>query len=390
MSLESLKVGRSRVGRSKINQTTLSSEINIAAIENYLINGLEEIVNYNKKNPDKFGDIIIENLINKKKLIHKLNKHEEIFILNQQKNLLKVFRYIKFRYKFYLCGKEKLNLGYPPYVLIEPVSACNLRCPFCFQTDTSFTKKPFMGIMKFELFKKIIDEADELGVGAITIASRGEPTLHKQLGEMFAYIAGKKNIFEVKTNTNATFLTEKLCHTMLSNNLTQIVISADHYVKKDYERLRLGANFEKILKNVDMLYNIRQKYYPGSMTEIRVSGVDSDKNLNRDEFHKFWIQRSDHVTAGFPLERWETYKNKPVEKINDACENLWDRMYIWFDGKANPCDQDYKSYLSYGNFNNQSIKEIWKSQIISNIRKSHLSNKRNCINPCDRCGVTFV
>ena len=68
MSLESLKVGRSRVGRSKINQTTLSSEINIAAIENYLINGLEEIVNYNKKNPDKFGDIIIENLINKKKI----------------------------------------------------------------------------------------------------------------------------------------------------------------------------------------------------------------------------------------------------------------------------------------------------------------------------------
>ena len=107
MNLESLKVGR-----SKINQTTLNSEINIAAIENYLINGLEEIVNYNKKNPDKFGDIIIENLINKKELIHKLNKHEEIFILNQQKNLLKVFRYIKFRYKFYLCGKEKLNLGY--------------------------------------------------------------------------------------------------------------------------------------------------------------------------------------------------------------------------------------------------------------------------------------
>jgi radical SAM protein with 4Fe4S-binding SPASM domain len=389
MSLESLKAIGSKAGRSKINQTTLNSEVDIDAIENYLLNGLDEIVNYNKKNPDKFGDTIIKNLINKKKLIHRLNKHEEIFILNQKQDLLKVFRYIKFRYKFYLCGKEKLNLGYPPYVLIEPVSTCNLRCPFCFQTDTSFTKKPFMGIMKFELFKKIIDEADELGVGAITIASRGEPTLHKQLGEMFEYIGDKKNIFDVKTNTNATFLTEKLCHKMLSNNLTQIVISADHYIKQDYERLRLGANFEKILKNVDMLYNIREKYYPEAMTEIRVSGVDSDKNLDRDKFHEFWIQRSDHVTAGFPLERWNTYKNNPHQKINDACENLWDRMYIWFDGKANPCDQDYKSYLSYGDFNDQSIKEIWKSKIISNIRNSHLNNKRNCINPCDRCGVTF-
>ena len=28
------------------------------------------------------------------------------------------------------------------YLLIEPVSTCNLRCPFCFQTDKTFTKKP--------------------------------------------------------------------------------------------------------------------------------------------------------------------------------------------------------------------------------------------------------
>ncbi len=67
----------------------------------------------------------------------------------------------------------------PPYILIEPISTCNLRCPFCFQTDPTFTKKPYMGIMDFVLFKKIIDECDQIGVGAITLASRGEPTLHK-------------------------------------------------------------------------------------------------------------------------------------------------------------------------------------------------------------------
>ena len=25
---------------------------------------------------------------------------------------------------------------------------------------------------------------------------------------------------------------------------------------------------------------------------------------------------------------------------------LWDRMYVWFDGKVNPCDADY-ALLSY-------------------------------------------
>ena len=49
-----------------------------------------------------------------------------------------------------------------------------------------------MGVMDFELYKKIIDEADELGVGAVTIASRGEPTLHKKLDKMIEYVANKK------------------------------------------------------------------------------------------------------------------------------------------------------------------------------------------------------
>ena len=64
-------------------------------------------------------------------------------------------------------------------------------------------------------------------------------------------------------------------------------------------------------------------------------------------------------------------------------------MYVWFDGKTNPCDADYKSYLSYGNINENSIKNIWNSDIIKKLREDHLNQKRKGINPCDRCGVDF-
>jgi radical SAM protein with 4Fe4S-binding SPASM domain len=247
-----------------------------------------------------------------------------------------------------------------------------------------------MGVIDFELFKKLADEADTIGVGAITLASRGEPTLHKRFTEMLEYLGKKENIFEIKINTNATFLNGKICHSIFKNNITQIVISADHYQKKEYERLRKNSNYEKIIKNVDNLFEIRKKYYPNSSTEIRVSGIDSDKNLNREKFRNFWIKRSDHVTASFPLERWNTYKNKPHKDINDPCENLWDRMYIWFDGKVNPCDADYKSYLSYGDVGKNTIKEIWNNNIIKKLRDEHLNNERNKTKPCDRCGACFV
>ena len=63
----------------------------------------------------------------------------------------------------------------------------------CFQIDKSFTRKPYMGIMKWDLFKKVVDEADEIGVGSITLASRGEPTMHPELGKMLKYVSKKKN-----------------------------------------------------------------------------------------------------------------------------------------------------------------------------------------------------
>ena len=379
-----------KLGTSVIDQKSISVDIDIDKINKIYLSNIDFFEKFNLNNPDIYADELLNKLKTNKKLDLLITKHIELTILKNQKDINKIIKYIIFRYKFYIAGKRKINLGYPPYLLIEPVSTCNLRCPFCFQTDKSFTRKPYMGVIDFDFFKKIVDQADNLKVGAITLASRGEPTMHKKFIEMLEYIGHKENIFEVKTNTNGTYLTEEICHAIFKTHVTQVVISSDHYIKEDYERLRLGSNFEEVVKNVDMLFNIRKKYYPESLTEIRISGIDNDRNLDRKKFKNFWIKRCDHVTAGFPIERWNTYENEILPEMVDPCENLWDRMYVWFDGKVNPCDADYKSYLSYGNAKDFDIKELWSNKIISKTREEHQNKKRNKINPCDRCGVTFV
>ena len=377
------------LGHSKIHQISIDSKINLDEITKILEENLVFFENQISKD-DEYAFELYNFFKKNKKFNFPINTHIELYLKKNKTNLKKIVRYLIFRYKFYIAGKKKINLGFPPYLLIEPVSTCNLRCPFCFQIDKSFTRKPYMGVIDFEFFKKIVDEANDIGVGAVTLASRGEPTMHKKYTEMLEYLSKKENIFEIKTNTNGTFLSEKICHAIFKYNVNQVIISSDHYIKKDYERLRLGSNFEKVVENVDRLYEIRKKFYPDSITEIRISGIDNERNLDRKKFKDFWIKRSDHVTASYPLERWDTYNNKPHDKITDACENLWDRMYIWFDGKINPCDADYKSYLNYGDAKKNSLKKIWNDKIIENTRRMHLAKERNKIVPCDRCGVTFV
>ena len=378
------------LGSNSIRQESIDENVNVDQVIKIYLSIIDIFNKFIEESGDFYAEELFNQLKNKKKFDFPINKPMEMFIIKNQKNIKKIIKYLIFRYKFYIAGKNKINLGYPPYLLIEPVSTCNLRCPFCFQTDKSFTKKPYMGVIDFDFFKKIIDQADKLETGAITIASRGEPTMHKQYIEMLEYINQKENIFEIKTNTNGTYLTEKICHAIFKNDVTQIVISSDHYIKEDYERLRLGSNFEKVVKNVDMLFNIRKKFYPDSFTEIRISGIDNERNLDRKKFKNFWIKRCDHVTTSFPLERWNTYENEVLPNIKDPCENLWDRMYVWFDGKVNPCDADYKSYLSYGSAKEYDLKELWNNKAISKTREQHTKKNRNEINPCDRCGVTFL
>ena len=378
------------IGASTKEQNTIQGKVNQEYINNLLSNNTKLIRSYFSDIKDDFDKEFLDVFLNNLKIKCEINKHEEIYILFNQQDIIKVFKYLIFRNRFRESGDKKISFKAPTYLLIEPVSTCNLRCPFCFQTDKSFTKKPYMGVMNFDLFKKIVDEADSLKIGAITIASRGEPTLHKNYKDMLKYIGEKKNIFEVKTNTNATFLNEDNCHAILKNNISQVVISSDHYIKEKYEKLRLGANFEKIVENVDRLFNIRNTYYPNSITEIRISGIDNDRNLDRKLFHDFWIKRSDHVSASYPMERWNTYENNLHPEINDPCQYLWDRMYVWFDGKTNPCDADYKSYLSYGDVSKDTIENIWNNQKLKEIRYSHSNNERNKVDPCNKCGVTFI
>jgi sulfatase maturation enzyme AslB (radical SAM superfamily) len=296
-------------------------------------------------------------------------------------------RYIVFRYKFRVFPRNKITPEFPIYVLIEPVSACNLECPFCFQVDKSFTRKPYMGFMDMDLFVRIVDECEANGTGAITIASRGEPTLHPRLPEMLDYLKGK--FFEIKLNTNGTRLTEELCHAILRNEVNDFVLSIDTEQKELFEVMRKNAKFDEVFENVKLLNRIRNEHYSNSNTVVRVSGVHFFPEQDHKRFAEFWGKMVDEVTINPAEERWDTYNNPRHPDISTPCTNIWERFYVWFDGTCNPCDVDYKSELSPGVVSaDVSIKSIWHSANLQKLKRIHLSGERSSVLPCDRCGVS--
>lgn len=310
-----------------------------------------------------------------------LSQQEINFIKNNDKKIW--VDYLIYRYKFNNYGKLKKILQFPLYLLVEPTSICNLKCSMCFQKDKSFSgTKKFMGKIDFQLFTKVIDEAVAGGTKAITLASRGEPTLHPLFGEMLEYCTGK--FYELKINTNAIRLNTELAHKILKCKVGMVIFSVDSYDVEGYKKIRNSNKFAQVVENIINFHKIRSKYYSNYSGVTRAHAVRVDEDFNSEQFYSFWGSITDEVTISNSVARWDTYNNHKTNNSN-PCISALSRMYIWHDGTCNPCDVDYKSYLAVGNVRDNTIAEIWNGSKFAAFRKTHFNGERATLIPCDRC-----
>lgn len=290
------------------------------------------------------------------------------------------------RFRFSYLPKIRVSSKIPAYVLVEPTSICNMRCPMCFQTDKSFTTKDFMGRIDIDFFKSIVDECYKEGIGAMTLASRGEPTLHPELSEMIDYT--KDKVMEMKLNTNASKLSPEISRSILNSSISHLVFSIDSHLKEEYEAIRVGGKFEKVFENVKNFWNMRNSdEFKNKKLRVSVSGVKVYDSQDPVEFSKFWNNFADDAYLNKVEDRWDTYNNSLLPDLIDTCIYPWERLYIWHDGTINPCDVDYKSELSPGNIKQiGGIVKGWEK--LNYLRDAHLNGSRGNVSPCDRCGVS--
>ena len=296
-----------------------------------------------------------------------------------------IARYLIHRYRYEIHSQMHLLDEYPPSLQIEPTSICNYRCVFCYQTDNSFTKRSssFMGHMTLETFKNLIDQAQG-NVEFISLASRGEPMLCKDINAMLAYTRGK--FLNLKLNTNASMLDEDKVHVILESGVKTLVFSVDAAEEPLYSQLRVNGSLEKVLSNIERFQNIRETQYPQAKIITRVSGVKVRAEQDLDGMVSYWGGLVDQV-AFVDYVPWENVYAAPYTNVATPCSDLWRRMFVWWDGQVNPCDVDYRSTLSAGVLGEKGLRQLWRSESYEALRSGHIEGRRTSVSPCDRCVV---
>lgn len=314
-------------------------------------------------------------------------------------------KYEKYREQWAQTGKFNLETDYPTQIDFELNPSCNLKCPMCTWSAVETFGEGKESWMSLEQFKKIINQVHKK-VLSINLNYINEPLIRKDITDFVEY-ASKKGIMEIMFNTNGTLLTKELSKKLIYSGLTKLSVSIDAYTKKTYDKIRIGANFDKIIKNINDFLILRKKLKKKTplfkVTFLKV--LDNKKEL--EPFIKYWERRADLISIQHPnnpfdgkllkqREKWldiRTKKMLKTKKIHEEynfdesmrCAQPNQRLVIDADGTVHPCCNFRGKDIFMGNAFKQSIHSIWNNKKFIFLRKIQKSGEYYKNKVCKKC-----
>jgi radical SAM protein with 4Fe4S-binding SPASM domain len=235
--------------------------------------------------------------------------------------------------------------------------------------------------MKFETFKKIIDEISGK-VYSVKFTGRGESLINKEFSYFMEYLKDKK-FGEIAIITNGQLLTEDMMRSMVDNGMDRVAFSIDG-LKEEYEKIRAPIKYKEILGVVKRLHEIRNNL-ASKKPLIRIQSV-KESIEKENEFLSTWQGISDEILF---LE-YKDYSKEAADRQQAMyrCPLLYQRMMIHWDGTVPMCINDEYEESVMGNVLTHSIGDIWRGQTFKQARDVHKEGFRDkAYKNCAKCAL---
>ena len=284
-------------------------------------------------------------------------------------------------------GKE---LEFPPFLVLEPLWKCNLKCIMCLYSSPEKTSSlNYDEKMPWDMYEQILKEAAKYNLPSMSIGGHCEPFLDIRLIDMIN-LAREAGIIDIMVNTNATLLSEEVSEKILKTGLTRLRVGFDGGTEETYEKIRVGSDFTKVKNNIINFVRMRDKLKL-KLPVVRVSCVHLSVNDQHiDEFIKYWIEKVDYVSVqkyrphDLVEERSPGKMGVGEETHSIKCNEPWDRLYIRGNGDVYSCC--HPAYgPKVGNLKSASLYNIWNSKIMKQLRYATKNNDWKLTPECRKC-----
>ena len=138
----------------------------------------------------------------------------------------------------------------PSRLYIECTAACNISCAqACCAPETGITRTRHAGMLDFELFRRVVDEAGASLV-RIDFFNYGEAFLHKRAIEMCEYIKTHFPHIYLYTSTNGLAFTEEQVRRLVHSGIDEVTFSIDGATADSYVKYRQRGKFDLATANL--------------------------------------------------------------------------------------------------------------------------------------------
>jgi len=253
----------------------------------------------------------------------------------------------------------------PRKIRLDAATACQLKCPACPTASGETGKRLGVGFLKFEDFKKVIDDNPQ--VSQIELSNWGEVFLNKDLPKIVQYAYTQNVALSSKNGNNLNDANVEALEAVVKYKLRAMTCSIDGITQETYSKYRVGGDIARVFKNIEMINAFKKKYnsrYPQLTWQFIAFGHNEHEIITARKMAKqynmsFSVKLSweDLFTQSFSpikdmaLVRRESksdaanrkeFRNEHHEEYNKkCCLEMWLTPQINFDGKVLGCSINY-------------------------------------------------
>ena len=304
---------------------------------------------------------------------------------------------------------------YPEQIEVEVSTVCPLKCQMC---EHTYWKEKNQ-LMSFKNFVKIIEQFPNLREVGLT--GIGESYLNPDYKKMLSYLKEKyEGIFIEIFDTFNWLKPEDIKH-WIDIGLDKVYVSMDAATKETYEKIRVNATYENVIKNIKLLDKMKKEknsYFPElwfhyiigkhnkheilqylemiHSLKVDVTNVQITKLLHNYSEIKDWFidlteeEKREIMEKGKELGIPVSFNINTGEKPSINNCTVWGQPFIFVDGTITPCcslneqnDRPWQVKNSLGNILKEDFIKIWKGEKYKEMINAIQLNKI-CAS-CGRC-----
>ncbi|MEW6040003.1 MAG: radical SAM protein [Elusimicrobiota bacterium] len=307
---------------------------------------------------------------------------------------------------------------YPKTIEVEITTRCHLKCTIC---EHTYWNEPSRD-MTFDEFKHIVDQFPHLKW--IGLTGIGTSFINPAFVKMLEYVKSR-NVF-VEFFDTFDLIDGELAEKIVELKIDKTWVSMEGATKQTYEKIRVGAKFEKTLSNVRGLLEAKRKR-KSPLPELWFHYIINKYNVSEmpayvDLVHEIIKDGNDYATLIFftnllsfpevkdlipviPEEISRNVREKAANygiylnwNENIACSEpiqkctKWTEPFVLVTGHVQPCcvinmanDREFQKKYAFGNLLTQDFHDIWKSPELAEFLNKLYSGKLPLV--CKNCRV---